>query len=371
MTGGLGMAAGVLGVVGSYAAVRKMYQNLKKRRMQKLLDDAQIGFAETSAQEADAAKQASQQPPAAKPNGRPFGMLDTITSSPVAATLLLMLGSGALTHSYLNKTFPAVKSAKPPTPKRVIVKYRDPEEEDVEKTASFSEDDGFEFIIKTLLAGMAEKSASDLANIIYACAEGRSREIEESLEFGLDTSLDLIKGASIGSLSDDQVNLGISLALRNPVLEPTVKLLACAEWNDMTPSSVKLASTLEDDQRASLAGLVCALGLTTRVTSEKHASQMMEANPELIQELLQQISPEAGGALGDLQEEDSSGVDTENATTDSSQEGGGALGAAHTGAAAALGEASANDDIIDEIMGGGAAETLQAEAQTPQPSLTM
>jgi hypothetical protein len=343
MTGGAGVATGVLSTLGSYALVRQMYQEMKKRRMQKMLDEAQVGFADTSMEEADAAlKQANQ-------GGRPFGPGDLLTSSPVAAALLTMIGTGALSNSYLNKTFPAVRSAKPSKPRRIVVKYKDEEQEE-EKTASFSENDGFENMVRLVLAGMHDKSASDLANIVYACAEGRADEVVDSTEFGIEPALDLIKGASTNEITSEALTAGIALAVRHPGLEHTVKTLACSEWNELSPSSIKLASSLTKDASSTLEAMMCMLGAASRGTAadgasmtEKQASQLVDDNPELLQQLLAQLAPES-----ELDANDSVGVDSGNAVQGSTEE----LHPVHEQVANSIGEESADDDIIDEIMAG-------------------
>jgi hypothetical protein len=91
------------------------------------------------------------------------------------------------------------------------------------------------------------------------------------------------------------------------------------------------------------------LGSITRGAGlEKQAAPVVEGNPELVQELVQllqqeQQEPADEMALNaDLTQQDTP-AEEENATENSA---GGHVEAAHT-----MGEASADDDIIDDIIG--------------------
>ena len=58
ISGGLAITGGALAGLGSYAAVRKLYQDYKKKRLQEQLDAAQQGFFDVVSQEASAEKRA-------------------------------------------------------------------------------------------------------------------------------------------------------------------------------------------------------------------------------------------------------------------------------------------------------------------------
>jgi len=330
VSGGLGLATGALTTLGSYAAVRAAYQEMKKRRMQKLLDEAQVNFAELSSEEAQQ-KLAS--------GGRPMSLTDVLTASPVAATLLLALGSAGLANTYLKKNFPSTKPAKPIKPRRVVLKYMDDEQE---KEASLDEDSGFELMVKTVLAG--QKEAHDLRDLVGACASGRAQEVEDNLGTGTELALDLIKGASAG-MSDTDYDLGVSLAVRHPVIGPVTKLLASAEMLDMAPSHLKMAQALSETDQLVLAGLFCAVGDADRWDGQDKLASMLETNPEVLSQLVKALrgqdeDPEVEEAKDDLEVMGQGGaVDNSVSEKETPEQ-----------AAQRMGVGSAEDDVIDELF---------------------
>lgn len=329
VTGGVGMAGGALAMLGSYAAVHKAYKEMKKRRLQKILDQAQVAYADVQDLEARNTKQA------AEDGRRPMGPLDFASSAPIAATLLLALGSAGLSHAWLNKTFPSVKPAKPPNPRRVVLKYID-EEDGPEKTASFNEDSGFELVVRTVLAGMPKSAESDLRNIVTACAEGRAEELAENMELSVETGLDLVKGASTGLSPEDEL-LGTMIALRHPVLGPTVKTLASAEYVEMSPGLFKLASQLDEDLRDYASAVACTAAELIRTDSmEKAAAVIDQADPEILRQLMEYLQGggETDEAKEDLDDLNVGGVDTNSVEDVADTE-------------------ASTDDPVDSLLSGG------------------
>lgn len=348
MTGGTAVAGGVLSALGSAALLRKAYRSIKRKRLQEMLDASQVGFADAAAEEAS--KSAGM---------RGFHASDFVTAAPVASTLLLMLGSGVLANAYLNKTFPTASNSRKPNPRRVVFRYMDEDEQ--EKTASCDMDAGFEHMVSTILAHHCQdKVASDLSNLVAAVGEGRSDEVIEALALGANEALDLLKGASAHTPPDA---MSVALAVRHPVLGPITKTLAALDWNDMSPGGVKMASTLPEDEAALMAALTCTVGEVTRAYNIKQASAIVEGNPEVAEELArvlaeQEGDPEAAAVIDGIEQNSGdAGVDANNAVQRSDD-----LTSGMVGDAAGLGDASAYDDIIDQIMGGSTPEVLPDEA---------
>lgn len=341
VTGGVGLAGGTLAMLGSYAAVHKMYQEAKRKRLQKMLDEAQMSYADVQSLETRAVKQASTD------GRRPMGPVDFATSAPIAATILLALGGAGLTNQWLNKTFPAAKPARSAKPRRVVLKYVD-DDEDQEKTASFNEDSGFELVVRTVLAGMEKSAESDLRNIVTACAEGRAEEISDNMELSVETGLDLVKGASAGLSPEDEL-LGTMIALRHPVLGPTVKTLAAAEFAEMSPSMFKMASMMDEDLRDYAAAIACTAGEITRAESvEKSASIIDQADPEILRQLMEYL--QAGGETQEAQEDlddlNVGGVDTNSLEEEGDTE-------------------TPSDDPVDSLLSGGPPEEETEETLEP------
>lgn len=338
VTGGVGMAGGALAMLGSYAAVHKAYQEMKRKRLQKILDQAQVAYADVQDMETQTAKRAGDE------GRRPMGPVDFMAASPIAATLLLALGGAGVTNAWLNKTFPATKPARPSKPRRVVLKYIDDEEQ--EKVASFDENSGFELVVRTVLAGMEKSAESDLRNIVTACAEGRAEELAENMELSVETGLDLVKGASAGLSPEDEL-LGTMIALRHPVLGPTVKTLASAEYAEMSPALFKLASQMDEDLRDYAAAVVCTVGELTRTESQEKAASILEqADPQILRQLMEYL--QAGGETEEASEE----LDDMN------------TGGVMTNSVEGVdNEDNPTDDPVDSLLSGGDTEEIENKTQ--------
>lgn len=267
--GGIAMTAGTLGALGSYALVRKMYQKLKKKRLQKQLDDAQTSFVDVMA-------------PKEAAEGKPMGFWEMLGSSPVAFTLLSAIASGALTNQALNKAFPKVQNPQRLAPKKVILrKQNDPsyydsivdedDNEEVMDKYSYEKrssedvyDDGLEFVINLVVMNKAA-SDSDLKDIVYAVANGRKNEVVENImTHDFDTAMTLIKGASEVPTSVPNLILATSACVKEACLKPIMTLLAAAEYTEMAPHFVKAAQELSETQKETMQKIAGVLGALNR-----------------------------------------------------------------------------------------------------------
>lgn len=386
LSGGIALGGGVIAGLGSYALVQKIYQQMKKKRLQRMLDDAQVSFADSVSREAE--KSASR---------RPMAPGDFLAATPAAAAIMLMLGSGALANSYLRKSFPTTKDVKPTRPRKVVLKYVD-EEEGNEKKAYFNEDAAFEHLVKISMAlNDMHGYDSDLSNIVNAFAQGRGSEVSEAIISSGVAGLDLVKGASVHE-EENPLNMQIAVAraVRDPVVGPAVKMLASAEFMDMAPAFSKLASALDEETQSLLNFYVAGVSESTRVT-EKQAVYLMKwaglaESPEtdnmegflrsgepVVREGEEMIvigldgqqrpydperdgdiqadpvDPEAAQGLSgvlsgveeDLDAMDVGGVDSGN-VEDSDEH----ITKAQEAVAEQMGAASANEDVIDQMLGG-------------------
>ena len=279
--GGLALTGGALATLGSYSLVRHLYQKYKKKQLQAELDDAQRQFLDVVSQESAQSKMAAMNP--ADPNaaaGKPMGMAEWLTSTPVALTLLAALSSGALAHRALDRTFPLPKHDKPVGPKRVVLRkedsYKDTEEEldenGVPKVASYDSvhpldqyDDGLEFLVHTVLANTKQAHVSDLRTIVGAVANGQRDEFcHNLLEYGYDTAIDMIKGAEEFYPSDRAAQvLAVGQCVKTAELNPVIGVLAVAEYEDMAPHFMKAAGEQSKSTKELLlktAGVLGALG---------------------------------------------------------------------------------------------------------------
>jgi hypothetical protein len=331
VTGGLALAGSGISAMAAYAATMKAYRALKKKRMQDLLDRAQVQFAETSEEEA---KQAN--------TGRPMSGLDLLASSPLAAMLLLGVGSAGIANAYLNKNYPGVKPARPVKPRKVVLKYVDDEQE---KEAAYDPDSGFECLVNLVCAG--QKSASDVRDIVSACADGRAQELEESIaDLGVDAALDTIKGAS-RDLTPDEMIMGVGIAVRSPGLADTVKTLAAVEYNDMLPAFSKMAAALDSEELEVVQAIACCWEDMHRGVT-KEASKVVAENPALAKDLARVLREQQLLAPEDTEYELDTmgrGGSADNGVDRSDEDDPDEM-------ARAMGEGAAMDDVVDQILGG-------------------
>lgn len=277
--GGLALAGGAAAGIGSYALVRKLYQNFKKKRLQQQLDDAQSAFIDIANEEADSlsGKMAS------ATGGKPMGMLETATAAPVAFTILAALASGALTNRALDKAFPVPRKPTQTGPKKIVLrKKQDPsfyesiEDEGDEKQASTKEaaydnldadsiaDDGLEFLIHTVLGNTKVAAQSDLFDLVGAVTGGRHEEFcKTAATYGIEAGLASIKGAYAPAEYTRRV-LGVSRAVKSAFVRPTLEVLAAAEYADMAPFFVKAAAALPPEQQDLLCKIGSVLGAILR-----------------------------------------------------------------------------------------------------------
>lgn len=286
--GGVALTGGLLSTLGTYALVRKLYQNIKRKQLQEELDQAQQSFLTDAQQEADVKNAAV---------GEPMNLAELAWSAPTAFTLLSAIAAGALTNKALDKTFPRVKKPKDSAPKRIVIRKnpKEEEEDEEEKMASIEQtDDAVEFLMH-LCMGSKSASQSDLVDIVYATAQGRGPElISNILEYGFDSAMDTIKGASEIDITPAQKQCAISYCVKNAALNPIVTLLAAAEYNDMAPKFTKIASLQNEDCLETLVKIAGTIGALNRAEMSEKLDISFEiskqANDMSIEEILALIN---------------------------------------------------------------------------------
>lgn len=269
LSGGLAMTGGTLATIGSYALIKKVYQNIKRKELQAQLDSAQQSFVGAADQEATQGKMAAIAPAA----GAPMGLGQIMYSAPVAFTLLSAIASGALSNVALNKTFPAVKPTQNIAPKKIVIRRKKPadvnqnsipDEEETKTAASHSEDDGLE-LVTHLVLNSKSASASEVSDIVHAVASGRHNEfVNTLLTYGMDTAMSTIKGASMDTLDKTSRVLAVGQCIKSAALRPIFSMLVAAEYNDMAPHFFKIASLQTPEDTEVLVKIASILGAIYR-----------------------------------------------------------------------------------------------------------
>ena len=231
---------------------------------------------------------------------------DVLSSAPLTALLLTTLSTGALTYKGLNKYFPAAKRPTSVEPKRVVIRrkksqpsvYEEPNDEETEKGASYEsfapqdmEDDALEFLVKIAMQNPARES--DLRDIVHAVASGRHSELcSHGTEYGMDSAFSLVKNASAQKTHPERVALAVTLCVKSSFLRPIVETLACAEFNDMAPTSVKAAAEMTEEARDALIKIAAVLGAGFRYEfwrdryEDRFTVKSGAMAPELLEHLL-------------------------------------------------------------------------------------
>lgn len=269
LSGGLAMTGGTLATIGSYALIKKIYQNIKRKELQAQLDSAQQSFVGAADQEAAQGKMAAVAPAA----GAPMGLGQLMYSAPVAFTLLSAIASGALSNVALNKTFPAVKPTQNVAPKKIVIRRKKPvdvnqnsipDEEETKSASLYSEDDGLE-LVTHLILNSKSASASEVSDIVHAVASGRHNEfVNTLLTYGMDTAMATIKGASIDTLDKTSRVLAVGQCIKSSALRPMFSMLVAAEYNDMAPHFFKIASLQTPENKEVLVKIAAVLGAIYR-----------------------------------------------------------------------------------------------------------
>lgn len=356
--GGLALTGGLLSTLGTYALVRKLYQNVKRKQLQEQLDHAQQSFIENANMEAQA-KNAAAAP------GKPMGLTELGWSAPVAFALLSAIAAGALTNKALDKTFPSIKKPKDTAPKRIVVR-KTPEKEpaaEEEKlaydkvAASEQADDALEFLVH-LCMGSKSASQSELVDIVHAVAEGRGPDLTSHiLEYGFESAMDTIKGASDSSLTPVQKQCAIGYCVKSAALNPIVSLLAAAEYMDMAPRFTKIASLQTEECTATLIKIAGAIGALNRMETAGGLTNGLEtsdtANELSLEDILALINKIKGQGQVDgeqaggehLSENDDIEQNEDFNTEDSIDSG----EEKHTNDRKPLATGAATPDVIDEL----------------------
>lgn len=358
-SGGLALTGGLLSTLGTYALVRKMYQNIKRKQLQEELDRAQQSFMQNAEAEAESKQ-------AAVVGGEPMGLGELSWSAPVAFALLSAIAAGALTNKTLDKTFPRVKKPKDSSPKRIVLRKNPKEEEEEEEKVAYDKmaaseqyDDGLEFLTQ-LCMGSKSASKSELVDIVHAVAQGRGPDLTSHiLEYGFDSAMDTIKGASETRINTAQKQTAISYCVKSAALNPIVSMLAAAEYNDMAPKFTKIASLQTEECVDTLLKIAGAIGALNRLETTSKLDidfeVTKEANDMTLEDILalvNKIKSDRGSMAAEDDIEQNEDLNSED-SIDSSEEK--QVNDRKPLASASvtpdiINELDADDDFIDEAM---------------------
>jgi hypothetical protein len=304
---GAAMAAGALASMGSYALIRRLYTEMLKRELQKEVDEAQQIHLQALQEEAE--RESKKAASTKQPEGKPLGVLETVTSIPVASALLLALASGVLTNHMLDKTFPAIEKPKFKRPRRIVlrevqVNKKDNEKADAlavtetnpyantpikeqQKVATFVGDelDGLDYVANIVMSQPGFDRKSELPDLVGAVASGRANEFfKVAHELGHDAAFSVIKGAS-DVLNDNNRVMAIAATLRSPLVGPIAQTMVAAEAFDMFPNHCKMARYFDETTEKALFALACWAGACVKSSAVKSVGAVEKIDPALLEEI--------------------------------------------------------------------------------------
>lgn len=240
-TGGL---AGILGTLLAYNAVRGAYQKVRKKQLQRELDQAQQIY--LGSLTPGMGKAASQ-----------FSALSKGVGSAYLALILAALGSGVVANRVLQKQFPPVKNPNRQRPRKIVIRSPREEEQTLQAQDGVTPD-ALEGLVRT--ASQFPKVASadaGLVDLIHAVAQGRGDEFVNNVaQVGVEAALDLVKGARHTKSSNLNRNLAMTWICSEPMVATAMEPLIAAEFHDGGGAWLtKLAMRVEPRFHADLVGL--------------------------------------------------------------------------------------------------------------------
>ena len=245
----MGGLAGILGTIVAYNAVRDLYQRSQKKRLQKELDQAQNIYVGDLSTQSGLAKGASQFSPLTKGVGTLY-----------LAGILAALGSGVVANRLLQKTFPPIKSPNRGKPRKIVVRSKSPEDEEVITPKEGVNPDSVEGLVRSNLVMPKEAHADGMtADLVVAAAMGRCEEIRDNISsYGLDAALDMVKGARFEDPGLLRKHLAVTWLCNDPFVSTAMEPLIAAEFYDRTPWACKLAAHVPEQYHENLMNLVGA-----------------------------------------------------------------------------------------------------------------
>lgn len=265
MRGPLAIVGGLLAAGGGYAGVRALHQYMKKRELQKQLDEAQNGYIDVLDTEAGATKQAAAEA-AAGAARKGMQPAEAMWSVPLSAALLLGLASGVVTNQTLKHNFPDRQPASRLLPRRVVVERQDDADPEAEETAITPIDKNATAMFFATTAELCPLN-SDVADAIKAAAAGRYVEMTKvANQFGTEMMLDSVKGAASYVVPPVREKLATQLLAEDETIAPSLRLVAAAEFLDHGSNFLKLARALPVSLQAAL----------VKYAAEFYAQQVIE-----------------------------------------------------------------------------------------------
>jgi len=273
----------VLGLIGGgvagYSGIKSLYNKVKERQLQDELDSAQVAYMSqlTSRRDKERNKYAS--------------TTSTLSAGVMGSLLALALASGVISYNTLNKYFPARSKEKQIGGKKLslmpekikVLGRRNKVVQEVDTDGEPDDADKMEGLIRSTIADSGVRKQAGFDDLICAIADGRTSEIKSNLQYGINHTFDMIKGASRRDLTPAEENLAVGVLARDPMLKEAFGPLFASEYAHMSPGIYDAAVSLSDEDKIVLEKLAAEYNFEYRRNNfseqeplfEKGASALM------------------------------------------------------------------------------------------------
>lgn len=252
--------AGLGGMYGAYSLVRGMHQKMRKKQLQRELDDSQQIYLDNLTRSNGFGKSASQ-----------YGLLTKGVGGAYMAAMLAALGSGVIANRIMQKQFPSIQDPMRDRPKKIVIRSVGPNgqpEEDVEPVPDASPE-GVESLLRNQLANKRAAVNSGFAGLVDMAASGRCEQIKEALSRDRDDKIEILMSRADGfqmeKVSGLNRNLAVSWIAHDPLVSHSVQPLLAAEFQDWAPGYCKWAAFVDAEDREVGDALVGVAEETTRL----------------------------------------------------------------------------------------------------------
>jgi hypothetical protein len=263
LNAGVAVAGGLGAGVASYVALSKLYQLLKKKQLQKDLDEAQSIYTDTVTKTAN--------------EGKPVSQSELLMSgAPVGALILAALASGAITYQSLRKQFPSIadsrkenlkrKAMMDTSPSRVETRYVDEEGNPI-KMASTKDLTERDYEMGMTFAGFMAKQANDdnplLDSLYGAVIAGKYNDLCDVVAYQ-DTQaiIDMTKSAGdlSGELNNDGLAIVSAVIAKTPELQTLYSLATMDTLFEKSAYFLDKVTSMDDEDIAVLCKIAATMG---------------------------------------------------------------------------------------------------------------
>lgn len=259
----------ILGGAGGYIATERLYNNYRKKSLQKEIDQAQRVYMDLSQDKRVLSRGGNPSyGQIEKHAAAEFSTASNVLGVPLALGALLALASGVVTNKILEKQFPKPTDPAKTRPSTLDVRIEravrgvDTSVPAIDVEVVEPSTESSEALMRQSLA----KTASVVTDLVCMVASGRGYELKQAVEdYGWEHAAELCKRANTDKgPAAWKKHLAISALAHDPILSPGVTFIAAAENLEDSPGMVKVAAYVDEEFSNDLVNLYEATNAHTR-----------------------------------------------------------------------------------------------------------